>query len=46
MTPRTEDGEDPHCTTPLVMDNVPLEIAAMIMENLLEYDLAPALDTA
>lgn len=46
MTPRTEDGDDPPCTTPSVMDDVPLEIAAIIMKELLEYDLAPVLDTA
>jgi hypothetical protein len=41
MASHTEDGDSPPCATPSVMDDIPLKIAAMIVGNLLEYDLAP-----
>jgi len=38
-----DKDSNPHCAdtvpAPSVMDSIPLELAAMIMENLLEYDL-------
>jgi hypothetical protein len=41
MATQPSDGDDPPIAAPSIMDDIPLEIAAMIMENLLEYDLAP-----